>query len=185
MPDNQWVDFKLVKAVVTMQMVLDHYGIKGLKKAGPELKGKCPIHKGANNKNFSVNLDKNAFKCFSQHCGVRGNVLDLVAAMESCNVRDAALKLQDWFKVGESEPNSPAPVAEHAEDTGLVIQRGFYKDQGGAMYEVVIPTATFEDQQTVVYRALFDDFAYFVVDPENFVQTEDSARPIFTLVRQL
>jgi len=45
---------------------------------------------------------KNAFNCFSDVCKARGNVLDFVAAMEKCSIRDAALKLQEWFKVGKS-----------------------------------------------------------------------------------
>ena len=37
-----------------------------------------------------------------------GNVLDFVAAMERCSVRDAALKLQDWFTVA----TTPAPAPD-------------------------------------------------------------------------
>ena len=44
-----------------------------------------------------MNLTKNAFHCFS--CKAKGNVLDLVAAMEKCSVRDAAMKLHEWFSV--------------------------------------------------------------------------------------
>src|SRR5713101_3679285 len=99
---KEWVDFKKIKEAVDMQMVLDHYGINGLSKSGDELRGPCPIHKGSKrSKNFTVNVRKNAFKCFSEGCGARGNVLDFVAAMENCSVREAALKLQDWFKVGD------------------------------------------------------------------------------------
>lgn len=100
---KDWVDFNEVKKAVTMLMVLDHYNIKGLNKVGEDLRGPCPIHKGGpKTKHLSVNLAKNAFKCFSSNCPARGNVLDFVAAMERCSVRDAALKLQEWFKIGES-----------------------------------------------------------------------------------
>lgn len=108
--EKEWVDFKAVKAAVSMQMVLDHYGIKGLKKSGDELRGPCPIHEAKDNaRSFTANLGKNAFQCFS--CGSRGNVLDLVAAMEECSVKDAALKLARWFKVGENEQPAPAKSA--------------------------------------------------------------------------
>src|SRR5882672_2903258 len=104
MQEQTWVDFKAVKAAVTMQMALDRYGINDLGKYGNELRGPCPIHKGsARNKNFAVNLRKNAFKCFYAGCEARGNVLDFVAAMENCSVRDAAIKLRDWFKVGDRD----------------------------------------------------------------------------------
>src|SRR6184192_2832406 len=112
---KEWVDFKAVKAAVDMQMVLDHYGIKGLTKSGDELRGVCPIHKGSpRSKNFTVNIRKNAFNCFSKDCKARGNVLDFVAAMERCEIRDAALKLAEWFKVGESE----SPSEKHSEQVG-------------------------------------------------------------------
>ena len=104
MNKTEWVDFKAIKEAVSMQMVLDHYGVSGLQRVGEDLRGACPIHKGApSSKHLSVNLTKNAFKCFSSNCGEHGNILDFVAAMEHCSVRDAALKLRDWFKVGDSD----------------------------------------------------------------------------------
>lgn len=94
---REWVDFSDVKQTVSMRMVLDHYGITGLRKYGKgnDLRGVCPVHKGENDRSFSVSLEKNAFRCFS--CKARGNQLDLVAALEDCSVRDAALKLKAWF----------------------------------------------------------------------------------------
>jgi DNA primase len=106
---KEWVDFKVVKEKVTMQMVLDHYQITGLKKSGDELRGACPIHQGAaNSRQFTVNISKNAFHCFYTECKARGNVLDFVAKMENCTVREAALKLASWVEIGEKES---APVA--------------------------------------------------------------------------
>jgi len=96
MEDN-WVDFKMVKAAVSMQMLLERYKINWLRKSGKDLRGRCPIHKGDGQGAFNVNLTKNAFNCFS--CQARGNVLDFVAAMEQCTVRDAALKLQGWYSI--------------------------------------------------------------------------------------
>jgi DNA primase len=80
-----------------MQMVLDHYQVNWLRKSGQELRGKCPIHQGEGERTFHANLSKNAFNCFS--CKARGNVLDFVAAMEKCAVREAALLLAEWFNV--------------------------------------------------------------------------------------
>src|SRR4051812_37523217 len=99
MDSNTWVDFRAVKQAVSMQMVLDHYQVNGLKKAGDELRGRCPIHQGQGTYTFHASTSKNAFQCFAGSCKARGNVLDLVAAMEKCGVRDAALKLQEWFHV--------------------------------------------------------------------------------------
>jgi DNA primase len=52
-----------------------------------------------------VHTEKNVWACQSDSCakaraGKRGgNVLDFVAAMESCSIRDAAARLQNWFRV--------------------------------------------------------------------------------------
>jgi DNA primase len=111
MPSN-WVDFPAVKQAVSMLMVLDHYQVKGLKAQGHELYGRCPIHKGEGSDAFRVSVQKNAFNCFS--CHARGNVLDFVAAMEKCTVRDAALKLQEWFSVAAPEGSGAYEVLRRA-----------------------------------------------------------------------
>src|SRR5437867_7173126 len=119
--EKNWVDFKAVKSAVSMQMLLDRYQINWMRKSGGELRGRCPIHKGDGQDAFHVNVTKNAFNCFS--CHARGNVLDFVAAMEKCSVRDAGLKLKEWFAVtGEpatvagkpttAEPDRPDPAGE-------------------------------------------------------------------------
>jgi len=109
MQDN-WVDFKAVKAAVGILAVLDHYQISWLRRSKDELRGRCPIHNGQGESSFHVNLTKNAFNCFS--CKARGNVLDFVAAMEKCSVRDAGLKLKDWYSIAESAPNNPAALPD-------------------------------------------------------------------------
>ncbi len=112
---NKWVDFAAVKQAVPILAVLQHYQVKGLKRCGAELRGRCPIHRGDSEDAFHVNVEKNCFQCFAGSCRKRGNVLDLVAAMEGCSVRDAALRLQDWFGVTGSDTgtvrNSNEPVA--------------------------------------------------------------------------
>ena len=78
---ENWVDFKAVKAAVSMEEVLNHYQVNWLRKSGDELRGRCPIHQGEGTDTFHVNVLKNAFQCFAGSCKKRGNVLDLVAAM--------------------------------------------------------------------------------------------------------
>ena len=104
-----WVSFQAVKEAVSMSMLVDHYQINWLRKSKDQLRGRCPIHDGEGNRAFHISLSKDAFNCFS--CGAKGNVLDFVAAMEKCTVRDAALKITDWFAVEqgsapESKPKS-------------------------------------------------------------------------------
>lgn len=123
---SNWVDFRDVKASVSMERTLAHYGI-ALRQAGANLRGHCPLpthakrSKGAGS--FSVNPTKNAWACQSEPCiaardGRRGgNVLDFVAAMESCTVREAAVLLQERF-IGqeqlapETKGEKPAPILE-------------------------------------------------------------------------
>lgn len=120
------VDFNLIKSAVTMEMLIVQYGITGLARSGDELRGVCPVHRGKSKREFSVNLVKNTFCCFAPTCKARGNVLDFVSKMEQCGVRDAALKLDEWFNVtaeaqaGQSEQqpvhrpaageNTPSPA---------------------------------------------------------------------------
>lgn len=111
-----WVDFNLIKAAVTMKMILDHYGVKGLREVRDELRGPCPIHEANEGaRSFTVNPSKNAFHCFS--CGSRGNVLDFVAAMEECSVKDAALKLDEWFGITEQAVGERKTAAEESAPT--------------------------------------------------------------------
>jgi DNA primase len=114
---ENWVDFKAVKSAVSMEMILSRYQVNWLRKSGEELRGRCPIHQGEGQDTFHVSLAKNAFHCFS--CKARGNVLDLVAAMEKCSVRDAAIKLAEWFTVkaeapARAEAAAPGQVGESA-----------------------------------------------------------------------
>jgi DNA primase len=101
-----WVDFRTVKACVTMEMALASYGVM-LRRVDPSyLRGRCPLptHSSkSSTQSFIVNTEKNAWACHSDSCSAArsgrpdGNVLDFVAWMEDCSIRDAALKLQDWF----------------------------------------------------------------------------------------
>lgn len=89
-----WVDFKTIKQAISIEQVLAHYQIK-LRRSGKELRGKCPIHQGEGQDTFHASVEKNAFHCFS--CQTKGNVLDFVAAMDHCSIREAGAKLQQWF----------------------------------------------------------------------------------------
>jgi hypothetical protein len=105
-----WVSFDEIKKVVTLQMAIEHYGIPLRHVNATTLRGKCPLPSHVSEKSkesFTATLSKGvggAWACQSQSCikvrgRVGGNVLDFVAAMERCSVRDAAIKLQMWFLV--------------------------------------------------------------------------------------
>ncbi len=142
-----WVSFDEIKKTVSLKMVIDRYGWP-LRKGGVNvLRGKCPLPMHGSDKSkesFIATLDKGtggAWSCHSNSCAAArggkkgGNVLDLVAAVENCSVREAAIKLQMWFLVpaaGQSRtPASHEPETETLtapEVEGKLIS----KESGGA-----------------------------------------------------
>lgn len=122
-----WIDYRAVKAAVSMEMVLANYGIRLHRLDGEHLRGRCPLpaHTSKNSReSFIVNIQKNAWACHSDSCvaarggRIGGNVLDFISAMENCSVSDAALKLQSSYIVipplspsaGGRSRQSPATV---------------------------------------------------------------------------
>jgi DNA primase len=114
-----WVDFKAVKQTVSMEMAVACYGVMLRRVNGGYLRGRCPLptHRSKrSNQTFIVNTDKNAWACHSDSCAVArggrigGNVLDFVAEMESCSLRHAALRLQEWFVVTTKSPTALTPT---------------------------------------------------------------------------
>lgn len=99
MSKTPYVDFKAVKAAITMEQVLEHYGILDKFKRGTDsLNGPCPIHKGSNPTQFRISISKNIWNCFSE-CKHGGNVLDFIAEMEGASIHAAAVKAIGWFKL--------------------------------------------------------------------------------------
>lgn len=93
---NWWVDFQAIKESVSLEVLLEHYGVTNLRRrCRDQLEGCCPLHRGEREDAFHASLSKNVFHCFA--CDAKGNVLDFVAAKERCSIREAALKLQAWF----------------------------------------------------------------------------------------
>jgi DNA primase len=90
---RNWVSFAEIKRRVTLAQVLRSYHVDWLRRSGlGQYRGRCPIHRGQGREAFHVHLERGVFHCFA--CGAGGNVLDLVAAMEGCSIREAALRLQ-------------------------------------------------------------------------------------------
>jgi DNA primase len=124
---ENWVDYKTIKEQVSMQMVLDKYGIK-LKESGKNHVCCCPIHNGTNFRQFSVNLEKSIWQCFGD-CKTGGNVLDFTAMMEfgskePSSIRQAALKLKKWFILDSSieESSAEVPTADEEKDLELTLE---------------------------------------------------------------
>jgi DNA primase len=116
-----WVDFKRLKTDAAIEQVVAQYGVHLRRVGATELRGRCPLptHSSSRSRDsFSVNVERNVWSCRSQSCvqarggRVGGNILDLVALMEGCGVRDAALRLQAWCgsATGHTAPRSAPPV---------------------------------------------------------------------------
>jgi DNA primase len=90
-----WIEFVAIKRGVPLVTVLEHYRIGALRRSGKDqLRGRCPLHGGEGGDTFHANTAQQVFHCFS--CGAGGSVLDLVAAIEQCGLREAAQKLSGW-----------------------------------------------------------------------------------------
>src|SRR6266481_6250919 len=113
MPKSSFVDFKAVKAAITMEQVLEHYGLTDrCKRSGGSLSGPCPMHKGSNPTQFRVSVSKNIWNCFSE-CKHGGNTLDFISRMEKVTIHAAALKAIEWFGL---DPTATSVLSEPDEE---------------------------------------------------------------------
>jgi hypothetical protein len=121
---GEYVDFKAIKAVATVEAVAARYGVELRQVNASHKRGKCPLptHPARDDKEtFSVNVEKRVWICHSVPCAKGrkgkkgGDVIELVAAVEGCSLRDAGLKLAGWFSVAaQSSPSVEQPVGESA-----------------------------------------------------------------------
>lgn len=130
---SQWVDFRVLKQNISIERVLASYRVALQRVGQNQLRGACPLPTHGSERSrqsFSVDTAKNVWTCHSASCcelrqgRVGGNVLDLVALLEGCTIRDAALRLQDqgcgWrdriylreqlASKGSSSSSSPDPL---------------------------------------------------------------------------
>jgi len=105
---SQWVDFAAVKRSVEIEQVLRHYRVRLKRVRKDYFRGLCPLPTHASEQSresFGVDTGRNVWACHSVSCcqarggKVGGNILDLVACMEACSIREAALRLRGWSDV--------------------------------------------------------------------------------------
>jgi transposase len=97
---SQSVNYAFLRQQISFEKVLTHLGHREkMRGSRSDLRGPCPIHKSekTNDRSFSVNLDKNVFKCFRPSCKTQGNVLDFWAAVHQQTLHQAALHLAETF----------------------------------------------------------------------------------------
>ena len=106
-----WVDFGALKQSMDIEQVLGSYGVALQRVGRHQLRGLCPLPTHGSQRSrqsFSVDTVKNVWACHSASCcklrqgRVGGNVLDLVAWLEGCSIRQAALRLQEQRRDGRA-----------------------------------------------------------------------------------
>jgi DNA primase len=148
-----WVDFTAIKRSVQLAPLLRQYEVK-LHRSGPDqYRGGCPIHGGDGREAFHANLSKNVFHCFA--CGAGGTVLDFVAAMERCSLREAALKITHQTNVAHSEVLMPFHSQRVTKKSKPLSPLGFtlrgVNSEHGYLTRRGIPTATAEQFEIGFY----------------------------------
>jgi DNA primase len=107
----RWVDFREIKSRIRMEDTLLMYGVQLKASSAGVVRGQCPLptHDSASVNSFSVDTRRNIWACHSLSCvaarggSIGGNVLDFVALMEPCSLREAALLLQDRLLLSSAE----------------------------------------------------------------------------------
>jgi DNA primase len=88
------IDFRQVRATVSMAEVLDLLRFVVIERTGDQVRGECPLHESTaanKHRSFSAHLTRNLFRCFK--CGATGNQLDLWAKASKKPIHQAALDL--------------------------------------------------------------------------------------------
>ena len=70
-------------------------------------------HPGDAKRTFAVHLGKNVFQCFHAECAVKGNVLDLWAAIHRLPLYEAALHLAETFRLPRNREEEPVARTRH------------------------------------------------------------------------
>jgi DNA primase len=88
------VDFARIRAVVTMEQVLNLLGFEPLSRSGSQWYGSCPLDgcgAGRRRRSFSVNVASARYYC--HRCQSHGNPLELWAAATQQSAYQAAIDL--------------------------------------------------------------------------------------------
>lgn len=112
------IDFAELRRRVTMTQVLQHLGhLDKLQGSGPQRRGPCPVHdqQTVNPKirHFSVNLNRQIFRCMHPDCTAHGNALDLWAAVHKLPLHAAATDLAKTLNI--PIPRLAAPDHTHTQ----------------------------------------------------------------------
>jgi len=97
-PDDE---LNRIKQEISLQRLAEARGVE-LKRAGKELRGRCPFHGPDENPSFSIDPRRNVFHCFG--CDAKGSVVDFVMLAEGVSFRHAVEILRADYQ-GISDTN--------------------------------------------------------------------------------
>lgn len=100
---REFIDFAAIKERVSMEDAVSFLGLKQMERTGDQCRYQCPACKG--NRDLSVNLGKQVFKCFSWGKGGTDSIA-LVAHARGIRQREAAVLLDQAFP--DNRATSPA-----------------------------------------------------------------------------
>ena len=147
---GDYVDFKLVKAEVSVEAVASRYGVALKRTNGSHERGKCPLPThpvGEDANSFSINVAKQVWICHSTPCaksrrGRRGgDVIELVSVMERCSLRDAGLKLSSWYGLEMQENRKEKEAASPDQDVPIADTRLSTVGDSNERYGIYEPLA--------------------------------------------
>lgn len=122
---TNFVDFRIVKERISIEQVLEHYTIRLRRTNKTSLRGFCPLPTHSSEKSresFGVDVTKNIWSCQSTSCASAragkkgGNILDFVVVMENCSVREAAVKLHEWFLNVDSSESVDTQTSDSSDE---------------------------------------------------------------------
>ena len=118
-PDNQFVDFSLIRESISIEQFIADSGVTKLSEPNEEgeARGKCPTCE--KERAFALNVGKNQFNCFSKQCKLKGGgVIDFASKLYKLSAKEAshllacAYGLEPYDKRGESK--QPAQTKKEA-----------------------------------------------------------------------
>jgi DNA primase len=89
------IDFGELKSQISFEDVLKFYSIELYKVDKAEPRGACPLPDCNGKRSFTVNFQRNLFKCHA--CGRGGDILDFVKVKEGLNFKEAGEFLTEKF----------------------------------------------------------------------------------------
>lgn len=139
-----FVSYVALKSRFSIADALQRYGYldRMAATARGHLKGPCLIHRSRPASTaFKVTPSLRGFHCFG--CGAKGNVLDLVAAVEGVDVHEAALLIQAWLDEDRALSPNDADHAnvDHTDADHVEPSEGHEESEGAGEGHVSQPSA--------------------------------------------